>query len=88
MIPREVAASVADACGSAVADVARVGGGDINEAREVKLEDGRCFFLKFHPEGDPAMFPAEARRLKWLADAGTLSVPDVVSTSPPDPAVP
>ena len=88
MILREVAASVAEACGSAVAGVAHVGGGDINVAREGRLEDGRRLFLKFHPGGDSAMFPAEARGLGWLAEAGTLAVPEVVATSLPDVEVP
>jgi len=88
MIPRQVAASVADACGSAIADVVHVSGGDINEVRAVRLEDGRRLFLKFHPGGDPAMFPAEARGLEWLAEAGTLAVPEVVATSASEGEVP
>ena len=90
MILREVAASVAEACGSAVAGVAHVGGGDINEAREVRLEDGRRLFLKFHPGGDPAMFPAEARGLEWLAEAGPplAALRGAMRPLPPPPSLP
>ncbi|MAG58842.1 MAG: fructosamine kinase [Planctomycetes bacterium] len=81
MLPGDVDAAIRAATGQAVAQASAIGGGDINEARRVVLADGRALFLKFHPGCDPEMFPAEARGLRWLADAGALRVPDVVAVS-------
>jgi fructosamine-3-kinase len=68
--------------GSAVRSSRPVSGGDINEAHEVTLEDGRVVFAKSNRGADPEMFPAEARGLAWLGEAGALRVPRVLAASP------
>jgi fructosamine-3-kinase len=63
-----------------------VSGGDINEAFKVSLADGRTVFVKTNDEADPSMFPAEARGLDWLSQAGALRVPRVLAASRDAPA--
>jgi fructosamine-3-kinase len=65
----DVAAAVADASGAGVESVRRVAGGDICRAWRVTLGDGTPAFAKTFA-GEPAMFDAEARSLRWLADGG------------------
>lgn len=54
-------------------------GGDINDAYEVHLVDGRRVFVKTHARGVPGMFDAEARGLQWLAEARAIAVPEVIA---------
>jgi len=61
--------------------VARVSGGDINEAFSARLADGRRIFVKTNDQADPAMFLTEASGLSWLAEAGRLAVPRVIAVS-------
>jgi fructosamine-3-kinase len=74
-------AAVGRALGSAVTGARGVAGGDINEAHELTLADGRVVFAKTNHGGDRAMFPAEARGLAWLAEARALRVPRVLAVS-------
>src|SRR5262245_49970802 len=74
--------SLGRALGSAVSRCRPISGGDINEAYQVALEDGRTVFAKTNRRADPAMFPAEARGLAWLAEAGALRVPRVIAVDP------
>jgi fructosamine-3-kinase len=70
--------------GVAVVGLRPVSGGDINQAFEVTLADGRAFFAKTN-QGQPArMFAAEARGLAWLAEARALRLPHVVAVSSDD----
>ena len=64
---------------SPVTTAAAVAGGDINEAFDVRLQDGRRVFVKIHPHGVPGMFLAEARGLAWLAEAHAVRVPQVLA---------
>src|SRR4051812_25352823 len=75
-------AALGEALGSGVRSTRSVSGGDINEAHEVTLEDGRVVFAKTNRDADPTMFPAESRGLAWLAEAGALRVPRVLAVSP------
>jgi fructosamine-3-kinase len=77
-----VESAIAEALGSAVRGSRSVSGGDINEASELTLADGRTIFAKTNREADPEMFPAEARGLAWLAEANALRVPRVLAVSP------
>jgi len=52
-----------------------VGGGCINDARIVHLDDGRRFFVKSNAAPLPAMFEREAEGLEALAHAGSLRAP-------------
>jgi len=56
------------------------GGGCINDARAVELEDGRTFFLKSNPHPLPGMFPREAEGLEALHAVGALRVPRPIGT--------
>jgi fructosamine-3-kinase len=71
--------AVGDALGSTVTSARPVSGGDINLAYELTLADGRVVFAKTNVRADPAMFPAEARGLAWLAEPGVLRVPRVLA---------
>lgn len=58
-----------------------VGGGDINEAWHVELEDGREAFVKTRPDVAPEEYALEAAGLRWLAEPGALAVPDVLEVA-------
>jgi fructosamine-3-kinase len=59
-------------------DARPVGGGDINEAFHVRLADGRGAFVKTRGDAEPGEYAAEARGLRWLADAHALPIPEVL----------
>lgn len=74
--------AIAQATGkrSAIRESGGIGGGCINSARRIALEDGRVFFLKSNAHPLPGMFEREAEGLKALAEAsGELRVPEVVA---------
>jgi fructosamine-3-kinase len=73
--------AIGRALGTAVRSGRAVSGGDINQAEELTLADGRVVFAKTNRHADPAMFPAEARGLAWLGEAGALRVPRVLAVS-------
>jgi protein-ribulosamine 3-kinase len=83
--PLEAALEVA--LGSPVVRSNGVAGGDINQAAQVALADGRELFVKSNPSAPPEMFTAEARGLAWLAEAAALRLPEVVAVSPPSEGV-
>jgi fructosamine-3-kinase len=58
----------------------RVGGGDINEAWQITLQDGREAFLKTRADASPGEYAEEARGLAWLAEPGALRTPRVLET--------
>jgi fructosamine-3-kinase len=81
-----LAGSLSAALGQPVAALAPVAGGDLNDAYAATLADGARAFVK--TSADPAAagsFAAEAAGLRWLADAGTLSVPDVLAVADDPP---
>jgi fructosamine-3-kinase len=80
--PSELGSELEQALGARVAKATGLSGGDINEAWELRLDGGGRVFLKTNRDADPAMFPAEARGLAWLSEAGALTVPKVVAVSP------
>jgi fructosamine-3-kinase len=49
----------------------RVGGGDINDAYRVELEDGTRAFVKTRADVAPGEYATEADGLRWLAQAGS-----------------
>ena len=75
----DLRAAIAAALGSPVRTTRGLSGGDINEASAVTLEDGREIFVKTNRHPPAGMFPAEARGLAWLAEAGALRVPGVLA---------
>jgi fructosamine-3-kinase len=60
----------------------RVGGGDINEAFQVRLADGREAFVKTRSDAAPGEYEAEAAGLAWLAEPGALRTPRVLELNP------
>ena len=75
----ELAAALVAALGSGVHRASPLSGGDINDAFELELDDGRRLFMKTHGNAPRGMFQAEARGLAWLAEARALHVPEVVA---------
>jgi fructosamine-3-kinase len=82
-----LAAALERALGSPVVRSNGLAGGDINQAAQVALADGRELFVKTNPGAPPTMFAAEARGLRWLAEARALRLPDVIAVSGPDDSV-
>lgn len=78
---RALREAVGESLGGVVSDAKPLGGGDINDAYRVALGDGRTVFVKANARASRAMFPAEARGLRWLAEAQALRVPDVLAVS-------
>ena len=73
--------AIGAALGTPVTGLEPLGGGDINDAHAATLADGRRVFVKTNASADPRMFPAEARGLDWLRDAGALRIPAVLAVS-------
>lgn len=69
------------ALGAAIKGTRRLSGGDINDAFEVELASGVSVFLKTNADAPPSMFPAEARGLEWLREAGAMRIPEVLAVS-------
>jgi fructosamine-3-kinase len=67
-----------------VRSVARVSGGDINDAFELGLADRRSVFLKTNDQAPRTMFAAEVRGLEFLRQAQALRVPEVLAVSATD----
>jgi fructosamine-3-kinase len=76
-----VHASVAAQLGSAVKLARAVGGGDVSEAAQLTLEDGRRVFVKTREGCAPDAFAREAEGLEWLRAARALRVPRVLAVS-------
>jgi fructosamine-3-kinase len=74
-------AAIADATGRGVQSLRRVGGGDINDAYAVELEDGGRAFVKTRPDAPAGEYSGEAAALRWLGEPGGLGVPEVLGVS-------
>jgi fructosamine-3-kinase len=64
-----------------VRDAQRVGGGDINDAYRVELEDGTRAFVKTRADVAPGEYATEADGLRWLAEPGGLPLPAVLGVA-------
>ena len=62
-----------------VAQVSPVSGGDVAASFMVDLIDGSRVFAKTHTNPPPNFFSTEAAGLSWLAESGTIRVPEVVA---------
>jgi fructosamine-3-kinase len=78
--------ALAAALGSEVTAARAIAGGDINRAYALTLGDGRRLFAKANDRAQRGMFAAEARGLRWLAEAGALRIPEVVAVARPEGA--
>jgi fructosamine-3-kinase len=75
--------AISAALGSPVRSYGREHGGDINDAFDVTLVDGRRVFVKSNAHADPRMFACEARGLEWLRAAEAIRIPQVLAYSDP-----
>lgn len=82
MISVALRARIESLLGLVVRSVARVSGGDINDAFELGLADGRSVFLKTNARAPLSMFAAEAAGLEFLREARALRIPEVLAFSP------
>ena len=82
----ELRAVIEAELGAEVSSATRVGGGSINDAYEVRTSDGRGVFVKTHGNAPSGMFAAEARGLRWLAEAKAIRVPKALAVSDARPA--
>jgi len=74
-------AAIARATGHGVVELRRAGGGDINDAYAIQLEDGGRAFVKTRPDAPAGEYAAEAAGLRWLGEPGGLGVPTVIGVS-------
>ncbi len=75
-----VARHAEELLGSSVVATAPVAGGDVCVATKLRLSDGTTALMKTLNNAPPGFFAAEARGLTWLAEAGGLSVPEVLAS--------
>jgi fructosamine-3-kinase len=81
MLTPALEAALGGALGAEVVAATPLGGGDINDAYRVQLDDGRAIFVKTNRGTDRRMFPCEAKGLAWLAEPGAIRVPEVLAVS-------
>lgn len=82
--PTTVRSVAARVLGSAVTDLRRVTGGDLNDAYAARLADGRLVFIKTSESAAPGSYAAEAAGLRWIAAAeGAPAVPEVLAVVDP-----
>ena len=70
---------VATALGAGVTESTVLGGGDVNEAYRIALDDGRVVFAKTHRRPPPGFFATEAASLTWMGESGAVRVPRVLA---------
>ena len=75
-----------ESLGEPVRSAKRLAGGDINDAYQVTLADGNQLFVKTHPNPPLGMYEAEARGLRWIAEADAIRTPRVIALSDARPA--
>ena len=74
-----VARRAEELLGTAVAATAPVAGGDIATATKLRLSSGRSAFMKTLTNAPPGFFETEAAGLRWLGEAGGVTVPEVLA---------
>ncbi|HEX6249231.1 MAG TPA: fructosamine kinase family protein [Nocardioidaceae bacterium] len=65
--------------GAAVVATTAVAGGDICTSTRLRLSDGSSALVKTRANAPADFFPAEARGLRWLGEAGGVDVPEVLA---------
>lgn len=63
----------------------RVSGGDVSDAFDTTLGDGRRVFVKTHASPPEGFFMTEAAGLDWLRETGAVRIPEVLAVGE-DPA--
>jgi fructosamine-3-kinase len=82
---QRVRIGIEGALGVRVRAARSVAGGDINEAFELELSDGRRAFAKTSTRLPALAFQEEARGLAWLAESGAVEVPATLAVSHQEP---
>jgi fructosamine-3-kinase len=77
-MPEDWPELVAAAVGTPVADYRVIGGGHGARHCRAVLADGRDLFVKLAGPGQADVLAAEARGLRWLAEAGAVPLPEVM----------
>ncbi|HOC71632.1 MAG TPA: fructosamine kinase family protein [Candidatus Hydrogenedentes bacterium] len=72
---------VEEALGAAVASFAPLAGGCVGEVYRARLSDGRDIVVKVDGRAEPRL-DIEGRMLSFLAETGTIPVPEVLHASP------
>jgi fructosamine-3-kinase len=86
-LPDRLAEALRAATGHDAHAATRVGGGDINEAWRVELDDGTRAFVKTRPDAPRGEYTIEAGALRWLGEPeGGLGVPEVLGVAEGDAA--
>jgi fructosamine-3-kinase len=86
-LPGPLDEAVRTATGRGVRGAVRVGGGDINDAWRVSLDDGAVAFVKTRADAPAGEYTTEAAALHWLGGPpGGLSVPAVLGVADGDGA--
>jgi fructosamine-3-kinase len=81
---RALQAAAEEVLGARIAGLRPAPGGDLNEAYEARLRDGRRVFVKTSAGAAPGGYAAEAAGLRWIAAAdGAPPVPDVLAVVDP-----
>ncbi|GGR46029.1 fructosamine-3-kinase [Nocardioides luteus] len=65
--------------GAAVVSTSPVAGGDISTATKIRLSDGSLVLMKALSPARDDFVAAEVRGLRWLAESGTVNVPEVLA---------
>ncbi len=78
MSARPIAAASRALCRE-IREARRVGGGDINDAWRLTLDDGTPAFLKSRGDAPAGEYEREAAGLAWLTEAGGLQAPEVLA---------
>jgi fructosamine-3-kinase len=84
-VRRQLVAALECAVGGRVKEATPVSGGDINDAFQVELSDGRRVFVKANERAPIRMFQAESHGLDWLRVASAISVPKVLAVGGAEP---
>ena len=86
-LPDRLARALRAAAGRDARDATPVGGGDVDEAWRVELDDGSRAFLETRPDAPRGEYTAEAGALRWLGEPdGGLGVPEVLGVAEGDAA--
>lgn len=86
-LPSALHDRLADILGGPIESARAIYGGDINQAAHI-TSGGAAYFVKWHFNAPPRMFPAEAHGLRLMAATETVRVPEVIAQGDEDDACP
>jgi fructosamine-3-kinase len=77
-LPPALRETLADLLGGPVEHARTIFGGDINQAAQITCNSA-AYFVKWHAQAPPRMFPAEAQGLRLMGATDTIRVPAVIA---------